>query len=60
MRLYGRVCLPISLLACLGQAAFAQCPHSTTLTEEQGELENRTVLFTLKLSKTGKPALSAI
>jgi len=53
MRLYKRVCLPISLLACLGQTAFAQCPHSTTLTEEQRELENRTVLLTLKLTKGG-------
>jgi Gram-negative bacterial TonB protein C-terminal len=53
MRLYKRVCLPISLLACLGQTAFAQCPHSTTLTEEQRELEDRTVLLTLKLTKGG-------
>jgi len=53
MRLFKRVCLPISLLACLGQAAFTQCPHSTTLTEEQRELEDRTVLLTLKLTKGG-------
>lgn len=59
MRLYTRVCLPISLLACLGQAAFAQCSHSTTLTEEQRELENRTVLLTLKLSKTGSAVRDA-
>ena len=53
MGLYKRVCLPISLRACLGQAAFAQCSHATTLTEEQRELENRTVLLSLKLSGTG-------
>lgn len=53
MRLYKRVCLLISLSACLGQAAFAQCHHSTTLTEEQRELEDRTVLLTLKLTKGG-------
>ncbi|MGB8115914.1 MAG: energy transducer TonB [Candidatus Sulfotelmatobacter sp.] len=52
-RFYKRVCLPISLLACLGQATFAQCRHSTTLTEEQRELEDRIVVLTLKLSKGG-------
>ena len=51
MRLYRRFCLSISLLACIGQATFAQCPHSTTLTPEQRELEDRSVLLTLKLSK---------
>jgi len=53
MRLYGRVCLSISLLAFIGQATLAQCPHSTTLTPEQRELEDRSVLLTLKLSKGG-------
>lgn len=53
MRLYKRVCLPISLLACLGQAAFAHCPHATTQTEEQRELEDRIVLLTLKLTEGG-------
>ena len=51
-RFYKRVCLPISLLACLGQATFAQCRHSTTLTETR-ELEDRIVVLTLKLSKRG-------
>ena len=54
MRLYGRVGLSISLLACIGQATFAQCPHShNALTREQRELEDRSVLLTLKLSKGG-------
>jgi len=54
MQLYKRICLPISLLACLGgQAAFAQCSRSTTLTEAQREVEDRIVLLTLKLTKGG-------
>jgi Gram-negative bacterial TonB protein C-terminal len=53
IRLYKRVCLPIPLLACLAQAAFAQCSARTTLTEEERELEDRTVLLTLKLTKGG-------
>ena len=47
------ICIPIALLAFLSQAGFAQCHRSTPLTEEQRELENRTVLVTLKLTKTG-------
>lgn len=50
---YKRACLPISLLACLGQAGFAQCSHSTTLTEEQRELEDRSVLLTVKVKQGG-------
>ena len=53
VRPFKRFCIPIALLACLGRSAFAQCPQSATLTEEQRESENRTVLLRLKLSKTG-------
>ena len=53
MRLYNRVCLPISLLACLGQAGFARCSDSTTLTEAQRELEDHSVLLTVKLKRGG-------
>jgi hypothetical protein len=53
VRLFKRLCIPIVLLACLGRPAFAQCPHSPTLTEEQRESEKRTVLLRLKLTKTG-------
>jgi hypothetical protein len=67
MQLFKRVCLPVSLVACLVQAAFPQChqvssestnallsttPASATPAEEH-ERENRTVLLTLKLSKSG-------
>jgi Gram-negative bacterial TonB protein C-terminal len=53
MRRYTTVCLLISLLGCLAQSAFAQCGDSTTPTEEQSELENRSVLLSVKLSKGG-------
>jgi hypothetical protein len=53
MRIYRTACLFISLLACLAQAVFARCPISTTLTEEQRELEDRSVLLTLELNKSG-------
>ena len=53
MPLHRTICLLVSLLACLTQAAFAQCFPSTTLTEEQRELEDRSVLLTVKLSQRG-------
>ena len=53
MRHYKTVYVLISLLACLARVAFPQCPPSTTLTEEQRELENRSVLLTVKLSNGG-------
>jgi Gram-negative bacterial TonB protein C-terminal len=53
MRRYTTVFLLMSLLACLAQSAFAQCGDSTTLTEEQRELENRSVLLSVRLSKRG-------
>lgn len=53
MPLYKIVCLLASLLACLTQAAFAQCSASTKLTEEQREVEDRSVLLTVKLSRRG-------
>ena len=67
MRLYKRLCLPISLMACLAQASFAQChrgsfdsatavlgggPPSTGQAAEH-EVANRTVLLILKLSESG-------
>jgi hypothetical protein len=51
MRLYRPICLLISLL--LAQAAFSQCPLSTSLTKQQRELEDRSVLLTVKLTKGG-------
>jgi hypothetical protein len=66
MQLFKRVWLPISLVACLVQAAFPQCHQvssgstnamsSTTLasaTQAEREGRNRTVWLTLKLSKSG-------
>jgi hypothetical protein len=52
MGLCKKVCLHISLLACLGQVALAQC-HETALTEEQREFEDRSVVLTLELKKSG-------
>jgi hypothetical protein len=66
LRLHYRVCLPILLVASLGQALFGQChpmPQesalsttltvSTTPTAEQRELEDHMVLLKLKLSERG-------
>ena len=53
MRLYRPICLLISLLPTVAQAAFSQCSHSTTFTKQQRELENRSVLLTVKLTKGG-------
>ena len=68
MQLFKRVSLPASLVACLVQAAFSQChqvplepssallsttPASATHAEEH-KTENRTVVLTLKLSKSGE------
>jgi hypothetical protein len=62
MRLHTRVCLAILLGACLGQTAPAQCPHTSqesglsgtaTPAALQRELEDRTVLLMLTLSKRG-------
>jgi hypothetical protein len=52
MRPYWTVCFTISLVACLAQVALAQC-QETPLTEEQRELEARSVVLILELHKSG-------
>jgi len=52
MRLYRTVCLLIPILTCLAQVVFAQC-HETPLTEEQRELEERSVVLILELHRSG-------
>jgi len=66
MRLHNSVLLPILLVACLGQVAFAQC-HQTPqesapstaptaspgATAEKSELEDHIVLLALKLTEKG-------
>ena len=53
MPLYGAACLLVSLLAVLTQTGLAQCSASTKLTQEQRELEDRSVLLAVKLSRRG-------
>jgi hypothetical protein len=68
MRLCRLLCLLGGLGFCMSNAAFAQCPHasaeadnavsnttspSTTSAKEQPDLEDRTVLLTLVLSRSG-------
>jgi len=54
MQLFKRVCLPIFLATCLVQVAFSQCHQTSSKSQaEEQERKNRTVLLTLKLSKSG-------
>jgi hypothetical protein len=55
MRLCKIVCLPIWLMACLIQSAFPQCHQlSSESRNAESNLENRTVLLTLILGKSGR------